>query len=106
MRAMAVLAVMTALGGCAAPAAFRPTPIEVVRVEAPARTEQEKLADYWRERRATQARAQQVFVKPFVEPGNPAQWPESEDQQHLDEERRPSKDPALALRTVVPKPVK
>lgn len=102
MRVMAVLALATAVCGCAAtPAAFRATPIEVVRVERPAQTEQEKLADFWRQSRATAARAQQ-FAKPFVEPSNPTQRPESEDQRRRDEEG-PDRDAALALRTVAPK---
>jgi hypothetical protein len=110
MRVMTVLALVMAAGGCAtAPTAFRATPIEVVRVEGPARTEQEKLADYWRERRAETARrqvesAQAVFIKPFVEPSNPTQWPESEDQQRRDAER-PS-EPSAAVRAGLLTPAK
>lgn len=107
MRVMAVLALalVMAAGGCVAtPAAFRAAPIEVVRGERPARTEQEKFADYWRERRAQSARQQSVFVKPFVEPSNPTQWPESEDQQRRDAER--PGEPSAAMRAGLMTPVK
>lgn len=110
MRVMAVLALVMAAGGCVAtPAVFHATPIEVVRVERPARTEQEKLADYWRERRAESARrqaasARAVFAKPFVAPSNPTRWPESEDQQRRDAER-PS-EPSAAVRAGLLTPVK
>lgn len=105
MRVMAVLAFVMAASGCAAaPAAFRATPIEVVHVERPARSEQDKLADYWRARRAEQARGRAVFLKPFVEHGAPTQWSESEDQKRRDAER-PAK-PSAAARAGLLVPVK